>query len=322
MARGHSIYRRLTGRRRALFSYSQLWLATDHILLVKSTRFAEHYQRFALADIQAIVITNLPDRTVFQVAGVGVAIVWMLLLLTVSSTLAKVFFAVTGALALAVVLIDIARGPRCRCHLHTAVSREVLAPVSRVGTARKLLATIQPAIEGFQGSLPVEGIVEVQASTAAATSDKPPEVPQAPGYLPEVLFALFLLDAALVLIAWRFPHSEVGNILPTTFFSEIVILVVALLRRGQRDPRRFIYALMIAAIFCAGWDAVGLARSLGSWMGAIMESARRNKGTMPPLLSMTGFQFGGVVFAASWRMVAGVIGLLAAWMERPAGTPQ
>ena len=61
-----SIYQRLTGRKRTLFGFSQLWLAPDHILLVRSTRFTENYQRFSLADIQAIVVTELPDRVAFQ----------------------------------------------------------------------------------------------------------------------------------------------------------------------------------------------------------------------------------------------------------------
>ena len=39
-------------------------MAPDHVLQVKSSRFAEQYQRFAFANIQAIVITALPDRTV------------------------------------------------------------------------------------------------------------------------------------------------------------------------------------------------------------------------------------------------------------------
>jgi hypothetical protein len=100
-----SIYHRLTGRKRTLLGYSQLWLAPDHILLVKSTRFAESYQRFALADIQAVTVTETP---------LG----------------------------------------RCRCHLHTAVSRQWLAPVSNARRVRDFLAAIGPAIAAAQGSLP------------------------------------------------------------------------------------------------------------------------------------------------------------------------
>jgi hypothetical protein len=96
MAKASSIYRRLTGRNRALFGYTQLWLAPSHILLVKSARFTEQYQRFSLTDIQAIVITNLPDRTALQTAAAVAAILWMLGYFAVSLVFAKWFFAVTG----------------------------------------------------------------------------------------------------------------------------------------------------------------------------------------------------------------------------------
>jgi hypothetical protein len=323
MPKQNSIYRRLTGRRRTPFSYSQLWLAPDHILLVKSSRFAEQYQRFALADIQAIVITGLPDRIVLQVAGAGAAILWTLVLLTVTSTFAKGFFVATGAMALGVVLIDVARGPRCRCHLHTAVSRELLSPVSRVRTARKFLATLRPAIEAIQGRLEAERISEV-IPAAAGMSEQPPEVPDAPGYLPEVLFGLFLLNAAVVLIDWRFPRSEATNILPTTISAEVIILIVALARRGSRDPRRVIYVLMVVAIFFVGWDAFGMARNLTNWFGILMEAGRRGRPVTSPVTSMTSaltlFSQGNALFAAGWRMAVGAAGLVAAWMERPAET--
>src|SRR5271169_2263204 len=108
MAKRESIYSRLTGRRRTLSGYTQLWLAGNHILLVKSTRFVEEYRRFALADIQAIVITGLAQRTSMQVAGALAAVAWIFGMLAVNSIFAKGFFAVTGALAVAMVIADIA----------------------------------------------------------------------------------------------------------------------------------------------------------------------------------------------------------------------
>src|SRR5579862_3831897 len=115
-----SIYRRLTRRRRTLLGFSQLWLAPDHLLLVTSSRFSETYQRFAFSDIQAIVVTESPDRTVPQIAAAALAILWTLAALTPASIFARGFFLATGAIAFAAVLVDLLRGPRCRCHLQTA----------------------------------------------------------------------------------------------------------------------------------------------------------------------------------------------------------
>jgi hypothetical protein len=288
------------------------------VLLVKSSRFTEQYQRFALADIQAIVVTALSDRKALQSAGAGAAILWALALLTVSSVFAKVFFAVTGAIGLAVVLIDVARGPRCRCHLHTAVSRELLAPVGRIRTAQKFLAVIEPAIEAVQGRL-APGAVPAVLPGPAPVSDQPPEVPSAPGYLPEVLFGLFLLNAVVILVDSRFPRSEASNILPTTMFGEAFLLIVALIRRGSRDPRKVIYALMVVAIGLVGWDAVGVVRNIGGWFVALADAGRHGRPPMRIPLNVVGP--GNTLFAAGWRMALGVAGLIAAWMERPGEIP-
>jgi hypothetical protein len=286
---------------------------------LKSTRFTEEYQRFALSDVQAIVVTALPDRTVSQVAAAGAAILWTLGMLAVSSTYAKAFFAVTGVLALAWVIVDIARGQRCRCYLHTAVSRELLVPVSRLRTARMFLTQVQPAIEAVQGRLSPEEIAALEQPGGPAPVDQPPEVPSAPGYLPEAVFALFLIDALLVLIDQRYPKLESGNILITTFFAEAVLVVVALIRRGARDPRRIIYGVMIVAILCMGWDLVGLTRSLGTWLTLIMDSAKKSRPPQPQPVFGWAWSHGAAVFAAGWRMVAGPLGLALAYFERRTG---
>jgi len=68
-AMSNSIYRKLTPKKRNLGGFSQAWLGPDHLLLIKSSRIAENYQRFSFADIQAIVIQDRPDRTVWQAMG-------------------------------------------------------------------------------------------------------------------------------------------------------------------------------------------------------------------------------------------------------------
>ena len=51
-------YRKLPGRRRGFLFGSSVWLADDHLLLVKSARFREEYRRFYFRDIQAIVTAD------------------------------------------------------------------------------------------------------------------------------------------------------------------------------------------------------------------------------------------------------------------------
>lgn len=287
-----------------------MWLGPGHILLVRSTRFVEEYRRFALADIQSITVTGLPDRTVLQAGLAIAAMAWIAMILAVDSTFAKGFFLVTGLIALAAIVLDVHRGPRCRCHLYTAVSRELLDPVSRLQTADRFMAALRPEIEAVQGSL--EHAVEPPRESALP--DKPPVVPNSPSYLPEVLFGLLLVDALLVLLDMRFPQSEAGSVLLTTFAAEVVIAIVALVRRRNHDPRRVVYFVILVAMVCIGWDGVGLGRSFGGWMQSIAEAARRQQRTQPPFVWAS--SHGAALFAYIWRFAAGALGLGAAFFER------
>jgi len=313
-----SIYQRLTGRKRTLFGFSQLWLAPDHILLVRSTRFTENYQRFSLADIQAIVVTELPDRVAFQFVVLAAIIAGAAGFFAVTGIFLKALLASVTLVALSVLIANIALGPRARCDLQTAVTQELLSPVTRVRSAQKFLQRIRPAIDAVQGTLTPERTAAIEIpSTSAATPDKPPEIPRTPGYLPEVLFLLFLANAAIVLASVRFPKADLSSVLLTTIAGEVVIAVVALVRRAGRDPRRFIYALVVAAIFGIGWDAFHMAGSFFDFINGTMEAAKQKP--QPKMLSITtwtAFTQTTAMIAAVWRIAAGAIGLAAAWLER------
>lgn len=310
-----SIYKRLTRKKRSFIGFSQLWLAPDHLLLVRSTRFSEHYQRFSLADIQAIVVTELPDQPAAQIAVVAAVVIGAVGFFSVTALFGKILLAVLGVAGLAALARNIALGPRASCHLHTAVSRELLSPVTRVRAARKFLDRLRPAIEAAQGVLTPERAAVLDLPSEIL-QEKPPEVPGTPGYLPEVLFLLFLVNAAIVLASVRFPQAQLSGILFTTISGEIVILVVSLMRRAGRDSRRFIYALMIGALVAIGWDAYHVGSSFVGWINGAMEAARRGQQTPPSLDGWVAFTHADATFAAVWRITAGAAGLALAWLER------
>lgn len=320
-----SIYRRLTGKARSLGGWSQLWLAPDHLLLVRSNGFRQNYWRFALADIQAIIVTQLPSRMPLQVVFFALVIGWALLFTLVASTFAKGFFLVTAAIGLAFVIADIARGPRCRCFLHTAVSREPLTPVRRISTARKVLAQLQPAIEGIQGSIAPEQIQQIEDQSSSRTvgvaQDQPPEIVQQPGYLPEVVFGLFLLNAAVILVSVQFRNAQVMGLLPTSLFAELLIAVVALVRRGSRDFRRYVYVLMVITLLGIGWDLFLFGRNYGHWIMDVAEAGQHGRAAPIPTTPGAAFdKFHGMI-AAGWRIAASVLGFAAAYWERRSRRP-
>jgi hypothetical protein len=320
MAKPKSIYRRLTGRYRTLLGYSQLWIAPDHLLLLKSSRVAEEYRRFAFSDIQAVVITELPDSQVAQVVAILGSLLWTALALTVSSPFGQGFFLLTGFWLMALSVVSLARGQRCRCHLYTAVSRELLTPVRRMRTARTLLTRIRPEIEAVQGTLPADGIMESAASAAVAErppAEIPPAVPAPPlGYAMEILFGLILADAVLIPVAQRFPNvgSEAFGVLMTTFLAEIALAIYVLVRRASHDPRRAAFVLTGVALACMAADLFGIGRSTVAWFGQLMEAAQRQQTTPPQFaLNLSGFW---IYFAVLWRVFLGLTGLLTSRMER------
>jgi hypothetical protein len=331
MAKPKSIYRRLTGRYRTLLGYSQLWMASDHLLLVKSSRVAEEYRRFAFSDIQAVVITELAGTEITQFVGILAALLWTALAATVSSTFSRSFFLLTGLWLMVLAVMNLARGRRCRCHLYTAVSRELLTPVRRLRTAQDFLARIRPEIEAAQGSVSgdvtadaavvMETAAAAQSSTGIPPAGSPPEVPRPPlGYVMEILFGVFLLDAILIPVAQRFPllGPETSGVLLTTFFTEIVLGIFVLVRRAGHDPRRVGFVLTGVALACMAADLFGIGSSAVAWFGQLVEAAQRQQVTPPPFVwvSSPGFLY----FAVGWRVFVGLAGLLTSRMERSEGT--
>jgi hypothetical protein len=310
-----SIYTKLTARNRGLTGYSQLWLAPDHLLLLTSTRLSEEYKRFAFSDIQSIVVTERPPRVVLQVIMVLAALAMMSMWFSVESVSAKLFFEITGALMLLIPIVDIARGARCRCFLHTRVSGELLTPVSRMKTARAFLATVRPLIEAVQGVLPMDGTVLIE-TPPSAWETPPPDLATSPGYVPEVLFGTFLLNAVMIWASVQFPKvQEILGVLITTLFAEILLIAVALVRRRGRDTRVVIYVLIALAIVGFGFDIVTIGRELGNWYLNVIDKAKSGDKAVPP---MSLFPAGGhrATIAYSWRAAVGIFGLAASYFER------
>jgi hypothetical protein len=310
-----SIYTRLTPTKRNIFGYTQLWLAPDHILLLISSQFSEEYKRFAFTDIQSIVVTELPSRIVPQVITILGALAWSGLWFAVNLAFFKWTFAITGALALLWTIIDIARGQRCRCFLHTRVSKELLAPVSRMKTARNFLATVRPMTEAVQGVLLPEQLNTLEA-TYAPWEPAPPELVSSTGYLPEALFAVFLVDAALIWAITHFPnHPEISGVLINTLFAELLLIPVALLRRRGRDARVIVYVVIVLSIIGFGFDVVTMGGQLFGWYLTTVDKAKSGDKTTT-FISLLPSGGRRAMIAYSWRAAAGVIGLAASFYER------
>ena len=308
-----SIYTKLTGRNRSLTGFTQLWQAPDHLLLVNSSRFSEQYKRFSFFDIQSLVVTGLPPRVIPQVIMILAAVAWMSLWFAVDSKFGKWAFLVSGVLGLLIPIIDIARGPRCRCYLHTRVSKELLAPVSRTRIARKFLAAVRPPIETVQGVLPPPLGNEIPA---ASWEPPPPELVITPSYLPEIVFGLFLVGALGIWATVRNPKAlELSGIPMYLMMAEVLLIVVALVRRKGRDERVVPYIVMVLALALIFFDVTTIAKGIGSWYLTVLEKAKVQDSSITPVTLFTRANSGWII-ACGWRVTAGTIGLASAFFER------
>jgi hypothetical protein len=308
-----ALYTKLTSRQRRLGGYTQLWLAPDHLLLVNSTRFAENYKRFSLADIQSIVVTELPSRIVLQVILIFAALSWFAFSFTVDFRFTKWFIEFTGAIALLTAIVDIARGPRCRCVLHTRVSAERLEPVSRLRIAKKFVAALRSRIEAVQGVLPME---ELAVPDATPWEPPPPELIANPGYVPEALFGTFLVTALAIWASVLFPKvTDITGLIISLMFAEVVLVIVCLVRRRGRDGRVIIYVVVLLSILGLLFDATTVVRGAGTWYFTMVTRAASGNGTVQAL-SIFPSGNRSQIYAASWRAALGIIGLAAAFWER------
>src|SRR5436190_779884 len=131
-------YKKLTGKKRSFLGFSQAWLGDDHLLIIDSTNYVEKYHRFALEDIQAIVIAEGPNVLVWQIVALAISAAWGLwAVVDAETTFGKIFWGLAGGAFFLAALQDLLRGQRCTCSLQTAVSRECLRSVARLPKARK-----------------------------------------------------------------------------------------------------------------------------------------------------------------------------------------
>jgi len=185
MARKPREYRRLPGRAKEHFALLKnercsLWLGSDHLLHIRKQYYREANKRFYFKDIQALSLCRTSSgRTINFVLG-GCLAAFILVVIAggyYGWATGGILGFVPGVLFWGL-LLNIAFGPTCACHIHTAVQTERLPSLGRLRTAQKTIAMLKPFIEAAQGRLAPEDIeahtdeqTEVQASAHALERD-------------------------------------------------------------------------------------------------------------------------------------------------------
>jgi hypothetical protein len=300
-----SIYRRITQKRRAFLAYSQLFLAPDHMMLVRSDRFEERYQRFYFKDIQALVVSGVPARSWMRAAfGVVSAAIVLLAATTIRVPAWRALTALVGFVPAAIALVDYLRGERCQVIVKTAVSNEPLPPVSRMRVATTVIAQLKSAVEQMQQG---EWTAEmVSASGPPVMAPKSSILPPADRLLLAV-FGLITINAAVFLIARWTNKNQILWALANSIFTEIVLSITTLRRRGD-DPRWILFSLAGVVAVCASIDVLS---GIGLFGSLLTSLADQRQGNTPPfdrffdspsaqILLYWGFGWRAVVAGTAW----------------------
>ena len=260
-------YYRLPGRRLSPFvaRYS-LWLGRDHLLCVSKRGYSESYRRYYYRDVQALIIQQTERGRTLNVAFACLAVFTAILLVSLSLPpvgIGGMMFAVAPlcVIFLALLAINILRGPTCVCHLRTAVHVEPLTSLGRVRAARTAVDLLRPLIERAQGGpLGLEELSTKTAEMAQAVRSEPAASTPAPvgrtseqkvhydGTAHKVLFSVLLVDVIHTCAHLLTNHIVVHVLSTALAVGWIGSVVVALIKQRGSDMPKTLQGLTWAAL--------------------------------------------------------------------------
>lgn len=151
-------YKKLPGKSfRFGFHRSSLWIAPDHLLLVRNRGYSEEYKRFYFKDIEAFIVT--PSSVGNLISGIiTVFTCFPALLLIIGvirqwGSVSMIIWASITTLLLLLLFMHRMKGPTCRTQIQTAVQKEDLTSLFRRRTSQRVIQMVVPLIEAVQGSL-------------------------------------------------------------------------------------------------------------------------------------------------------------------------
>ena len=252
-------YRTLPGAA-GLFTRHRLWLASDHVLLVRTAMFWEEYRRFYFSDIQAIVFAEIGNAPAVYGYGVAAAFVVGAMVLALRG---HPFWAVLCVILALPVLAFAYSRPSCKCYLKTQVSLERLHALKRLRDAREVSATIRGAVEAVQGSY--EGAEPM--AVGAAPARPPALVRHCDPRLHTVLFASMIAGCALVPLQFRWRSDALDAITSAVSLVLVILGIAAAVRQHGSDLAAPVRSIVLAALVAWGVEfaiAYGIALAAGA----------------------------------------------------------
>ena len=205
-------YRRLPGRRLlSLWGTDSLWLGKDHILSIKKRGYTEEYRRFYFGDVQAILVNQTVEGTVWTIV-LGIITAALIVVQGFAWLVwewefeALILWGVLVFLFAAMLLTNILKGSTCKAFIRTAVQMDPLPSLHRVRTARKMIERVRPFIEANQGSVPREKLISVPFEFSVPVisekenAGKAISIHHEKGTFHQALFAMLIANAVVELL--------------------------------------------------------------------------------------------------------------------------
>src|SRR5205807_1716893 len=134
------------------------------------------------------------------------------------------------------------------------------------------------------------------------------------GYTPEVLFGLLMLDGLLVFVALRSTVGVAFGLLPTVYFAEFLIGILALIQSRGRSTTSA--AILIAAFLCILIDPFALSGP-AAWPGMVA-AFRQASSVTPPWNLQISASTTTSLLSVGWRVAMAITGLAVCHFERTA----
>lgn len=158
------LYHKMRGVSSALLSPAKAYLADDHLLLVQESMTAQEYRRFYFRDIQAVIVRKTAGGSILIILYSILLVVFLVSFLSVyvdtggitgPRIINPVSLATVGLAAalLALLIINIVKGPTVICCLQTAANVQKVPMIKRLNHARRFIEQLRGPIEQIQGPL-------------------------------------------------------------------------------------------------------------------------------------------------------------------------
>jgi hypothetical protein len=239
---------------------SRLWLAADHLLLVRNEGWKESYRKFYFQDIQALVVAENKQRRNLNITILFIILFLLVLAGLFDENMGAVLFLSIASAFLIVLFVNWLKGPTCTAQIITAVQTTSL-PCKRLAVAQRLQKKLTASITEMQGDFTAdheEQLGHKLREVAAAnhrkkTAKKSEELEEFSLFFNNqahlITYVLFLLLAIISAVSFGGRGKLIYSLENITCFLTLLTIITALYRQVRSKFSGILATLTWMALF-------------------------------------------------------------------------